>query len=86
MNISITTEHWTPEIRRHFAVQYGNGILRRSAGRRSPRTSTGRPAWAKFGLTAAWRLSGQQKRQSFKRQMRFKLDSNAPELLVPLAT
>lgn len=85
LNISITTEHWTPEIRRHFAVHYGNGILRQFGWKPRSTDLYGPNAWAKIGLTAAWRLSGQQKRQSFKRQMRFKLDSSAPGLLVPIA-
>lgn len=84
LNISITTEHWTPEIRRHFAVHYGNGILRQFGWKPKSTDLYGPNAWAKIGLTAAWRLSGQQKRQSYKRQMRFKLDSNAPGLLVPI--
>jgi hypothetical protein len=85
LNISLTTEHWTPEIRRHFAVQYGNGVLRQLGW--SPRSTDlyGPAAWAKFGLTAAWRWSGQQKRQAFKRQLRYRLDSKEPGLLVPIA-
>lgn len=86
LNISITTEHWTPEIRRHFAVHYGNGILRQFGWTPKSTDLYGPTAWAKFGMTAAWRLSGQQKRQSFKRKMRFRLDTSAPDLLVPLAT
>jgi hypothetical protein len=85
LNISITTEHWTPEIRRHFAVHYGNGILRQFGWQPKSTDLYGPNAWAKIGLTAAWRLTGQQKRQAFKRQMRYKLDSTAPGLLVPLA-
>lgn len=85
LNISITTEHWTPEIRRHFAVHYGNGILRQFGWKPKSVDLYGPNAWAKIGLTAAWRLSGQQKRQAFKRQFRFKLDSSAPDLLVPIS-
>ncbi|SDG13433.1 hypothetical protein [Pelagibacterium luteolum] len=86
LNISVTTEHWTPEIRRHFAVQYGNGILRQFGWTPKSRDLYGPTAWAKIAMTAAWRLSGQQKRQAFKRQMRFKLDTKAPGLLVPFGS
>lgn len=86
LNISVTTEHWTPEIRRHFAVQYGNGILRKFGWTPKSADLYGPTAWAKIAMTAAWRLSGQQQRQAFKRQMRFKLDSSAPGLLVPLVS
>lgn len=84
LNISITTEHWTPEIRRHFAVHYGNGILRQFGWNPKSTDLYGPNAWAKIGMTAAWRLSGQQKRQAFKRKMRFRLDSKEPGLLVPI--
>ena len=84
LNVSLTTEHWTPEIRRHFAVQYGNGLMRTFGWTPKSQDLYGPGAWAKIGMTAMWRLSGQQRRQSFKRQMRFKLDMSAPELLVPL--
>ncbi|WP_099866407.1 cupin-like domain-containing protein [Pararhizobium haloflavum] len=84
LNISITTEHWTPEIRRHFGVQYGNGILR-SAGL-APRSASvhGAAAYAKCALAVGWRLSGQQKRQSFRRTMKYRLDSREPGYLVPI--
>jgi hypothetical protein len=84
LNISLTTEHWTPEIRRHYAVRFGNGVLRQFGWKPKSTDLYGPTAWAKFGLTAAWRLSGQQERQAFRPQMRFKLDTAEPGLLVPL--
>lgn len=84
LNISITTEHWTPQIRRHFAVHYGNGILRQLGWTPKSVDPYGPCAWSKFALTAAWRLSGQQKREAYRRTIRFRLDSTAPGLLVPL--
>lgn len=86
LNVSLTTEHWTPEIRRHFAVHYGNSVLRSFGWTPKSTDLYGPNAWAKFGLTAFWRLSGMQKRQGFKRKERFKLDMSAPDLLVPLRT
>ncbi len=84
MNVSITTEHWTPAIRRNFAMRYGNGVLRQYGW--TPRSTDlyGPNLWAKVALTAAWRLSGQQKRHSFRRTMRFDLDPQAPGLLRPI--
>lgn len=84
LNVSVTTEHWTPEIRRHFAVHYGNGILRQFGYAPKSTDLYGPNAWAKFALTLAWRLSGQQKRQSYKRSTRFRLDASFPGLLRPL--
>jgi hypothetical protein len=31
LSVSITTEHWTPQVRRSYAMNYGNGLLRREA-------------------------------------------------------
>ncbi len=86
LNVSLTTEHWTPGIRRHFAVQYGNGLLRSFGWTPKSKDLYGPNAWAKFGMTALWRWTGMQKRQSFRRQTKFRLDVKAPNLLVPLPT
>ena len=32
--MSVTTEHWTPEIRNLYAVRYANGVLRNQMGMR----------------------------------------------------
>lgn len=84
MNVSITTEHWTPIIRRNFAMRYGNGLLRQFGWTPKSRDLHGPTLWAKAALTAAWRLSGQQKRQAFRRSMRYDLDPAAPGLLRPV--
>ncbi|MBX9757128.1 MAG: cupin-like domain-containing protein [Beijerinckiaceae bacterium] len=84
MNVSITTEHWTPAIRRNFAMRYGNGVLRQHGWTPKSKDLYGPNLWAKVALTAAWRVTGQQKRQSFKRTMRFDLDPQAPGALVPI--
>lgn len=85
MNVSLTTEHWTPEINRHLNVQYGNGILR-DAGF-APKSSSlyGPSALFKTALAKGWWLSGQQKRQRFRPAIRYRLDRRQPELLAPIA-
>jgi hypothetical protein len=40
--------------------------------------------WAKAGLTAAWRRSGMQKKQSYKRVLTYRVDPAAPLGVVPL--
>ncbi|MEQ9146081.1 MAG: hypothetical protein RLO08_17170 [Parvibaculaceae bacterium] len=87
LNISLTTEHWTWETRRHFAMNYGNGVLRRELGW-TPRSRATRGAafWAKVGLTAAWRAAGLQDKSAFKRVMRYRVDPAAAEGIVPLNT
>lgn len=85
MNVSLTTEHWTPEIRRSFAMNYGNGLLRQHVGW-TPRSRalTGPAFWAKVGLTAAWRLAGMQKKSAYQRKTRYGIDPAAPGGLVSL--
>lgn len=84
MNVSITTEHWTPDIRRNFAMRYGNGILRQFGWTPRSKDLHGPNLWAKVALTAAWRLSGQQKRQAFRRTMSYDLDPQTPGFLRPI--
>lgn len=78
LNVSLTTEHWTSEIRRSYAMNYGNGILRRELHWR-PRTRamSGPAFWAKAGLTAAWRATGMQRKQSYKRVLSYRIDPEA---------
>ncbi|MFN3892249.1 MAG: hypothetical protein ACK4MV_17790 [Beijerinckiaceae bacterium] len=85
LNVSITTEHWTPEVRRSFAMRYGNGVLRQFGWTPKSKDLYGPNLWTKVALTAAWRLSGQQKRQAFRRTMSYDLDPAAPGLLRPIS-
>lgn len=86
LNVSVTTEHWTPRVRRHFAMNYGNGVLRRELGLTpSSRAITGPAFWAKVGITAAWRAMGLQQKTAFKRVMRFRVDPTAPDGIRPLS-
>jgi len=84
-SVSLTTEHWTGQIRRSYAMHYGNGILRNKAHWAPKSSSLDGPAfWAKAGLTAAWRKSGMQKKEGYKRVMTYKVDPDAPLGVVPL--
>ncbi len=86
LNVSVTTEHWTPMIRRSFAMNYGNGVLRSELGWTPKSRALSGPAfWAKVALTAFWRKSGLQQKQSFKRVMRFRVNPNAPEGISPMS-
>lgn len=87
LNISVTTEYWTPEIRRSQMVTVANGVLRRHLGM-SPdsRKLDGPGFWAKAALQAAWRRSpwaGKQRRQ--QRPIDFRLAREAPEGWVDIA-
>ncbi len=85
LNVSVTTEHWTGPIRRSYAMNYGNGVLRNELGWTPRSRAISGPAfWGKVALTAFWRKSGMQKKQSFKRTMRFRVNPNADNGISPL--
>jgi len=51
LNVSFTTEHWTNELRKHYAVNYANGILRSKLGMQNlSQQVTGASYLAKLGL------------------------------------
>jgi hypothetical protein len=83
LSVSLTTEHWTPRIRRSYALHYGNGILRDQLGWTPRSQSLDGPAfWAKAALTAAWRASGQatklERERGYKRVLTHRIDPHAP--------
>jgi len=63
-----------------------NGVLRSEIGwiPRS-RAISGPAFWAKVALTAFWRKSGMQKKQSFQRVMQYRINPDAPEGISPLS-
>lgn len=84
VNVSITTEHWTPELRRHFAMNYGNGMLRAMGWKPRSRRISGLSFWPKAAMALAWSKSGLQKKTGFKRKVDFRVDPAAPLGVVPI--
>ena len=76
LNISVTTEHWTPENRRSQQVSVANGLLRHRLGLAAPaRRLDGPGFWAKWALQAAWRRSPWARQtQARERPIDFRLD------------
>jgi hypothetical protein len=76
LNISVTTEHWTPGNRRSQQVSVANGVLRHRFGLAAPsRRLDGPGFWAKWALQAAWRRSPWARRtQSRELPIDFRLD------------
>ena len=76
LNISVTTEYWTPAIRRSQMVTLANGLMRRHLGMRSPsRRLAGPSFWAKAALQAGWRRSPWARRERrLQRPIDFRLD------------
>ena len=80
LNVSMTTEHWTDALRNVYAVNYANGVLRRTFGSRQLARHTSGPSfWAKAGLTAAMKISGAQTRRQRRRTIDFAVDPQAPD-------
>ena len=87
LNVSITIEYLTPEIRRHQIVTAANGILRQKMGiKPTSKAIEGPSYWTKAVLQAGVRRSGLLKRQQArKRAVTFALDVSAPGGIRPLA-
>ena len=84
INVSLTSEHYTPHIRRSWAMNYGNGVLRSLGWTPRSRATEGAAFWAKVGMTALWRKTLQEK-QSYKRRPEFVPDPDAPNGVHPIA-
>lgn len=87
LNISMTTEYWTDDIRRRWMLNTANGILRDKLGvtPRSRRTS-GAGFWAKAALQAAVRRAGLlEKGRKSRRPIEFRLDEQHPGQIIDIA-
>ena len=79
LNVSVTTEHWTPELRNAYAVNYANGLLRRSFGlKRLSQDARRVGSLPKVALAAAHKLTGLQKGRRHKPTIDFRVDPAAP--------
>ena len=78
LNVSVTIEYWTDEIRRHALVNMSNGVMRHLLGL-NPRSRavTGPAYWSKAAFAAAWKLSGLSKRYQAKFKAEFKVNEQA---------
>ncbi len=80
VNVSFTTEHVTPAVRRNFAVNFANGILRRTLGVNNlSQTTTGPQYWSKLATVAAAKALRLQKGREQKFKIDFAVDPAAPD-------
>jgi hypothetical protein len=87
LSVSLTTEHWTPQVRRSYAMNYGNGILRaHTPWRPRSRSTSGAAFWAKAAMTAAWRASGMQAKHTYKWVPGYRVDPDAPNGVRPIGS
>lgn len=84
LSVSLTTEHWTPEIRRTYAMNYGNGLLRHYGWKPRSNATSGPAFLAKVGLTALYRKSGLQNKNGYQRIAKFTVDPSTPSGARPL--
>ena len=85
LNVSVTTEHWTNDIRKSFAVNYANGVLRRSFGVKNPSQSINGPAvYAKATLAVGWRKLKLDQSQKVVRKIDFTVDPQAETGIVDI--
>ncbi|MEO5805314.1 hypothetical protein [Devosia sp.] len=80
LNVSFTTEHWTNELRKHYAVNYANGFLRSKLGmNKLSQQVTGASYLAKLATAAAVKFTplNPQKQKVYK--VDFQVDPKAPE-------
>ena len=79
VNVSMTTEHFTPEIRKAYAANYANGLLRKYAGFENLSSQTTGPCfWLKAAFAATHKYSGLQKKAANQRLIEFVVDPKAP--------
>lgn len=76
LNVSMTTEYWTEDIRRSQMINMANGLLRSKAGLTpKSRATNGAGFWAKAVLQAGIKRSGLLKKErKARRPVEFKLD------------
>ena len=85
LNISVTTEHFTNDIRKSYAVNYANGVLRRNFGMGDLSQSiTGPSVYPKAALTMLWKKLNLNKKNKFKRIIDFTLDPRAATGIVDI--
>lgn len=86
LNISVTTEHWTEEIRRSQMVNVANGVLRQRFGvQPTSRALSGPGFWAKAVFQAAWRRGPWAKQAQRKsRPIDFRLSPQHPGRLLDI--
>jgi hypothetical protein len=80
LNVSFTTEHWTDSLRKSYAVNYANGIIRsRTSAEHLSQQTTGLSYLAKLGLAAAVKFTPLNPQRQKVYKVDFQVDPRAPE-------
>lgn len=78
LNVSLTTEHYTKQIRNAYAVNYANGLLRKAGFGTLERQASGPAMWAKIALAAGVKFSGIRKQAEKTYTIDFRVDPASP--------
>jgi hypothetical protein len=85
LNISVTTEHWTSEIRNSYAVNYANGVLRRKLGMRTLSAAPeGMHVYPKAALALAHKKLKLGQSAKVVRKVDFRVNPAAPKGIVDI--
>ncbi len=86
VNISVTTEHFTKDIRDFYAIVYANGLLRR-LGISPSRYSAGGAKYAKAAIAAGHKMVWRKlvKARSPKAARSFRINLDRPDLIEDIA-
>lgn len=78
LNISVTMEHWSPSIWNSYAVNFGNGVLRRTLGMQSlSRVPGGLHVYPKAAAAFLWKKLKMQSAREYKPMVDFRTDPSA---------
>lgn len=78
MNVSVTTEHWTSELRKIYAINYANGMLRKAGFNNLSQSTKGIDLWIKMGLSGLIKYSRIQKKAVKPYRIDFQVDPDFP--------
>jgi hypothetical protein len=87
LNVSMTMEYWTEEIRRRQMMNMANGILRHKVGLNPTSVAThGAGFWTKAAIQAGVKRAGLLKKErKARRPIEFRLDKTVPGRVVDIA-
>lgn len=78
VNVSVTTEHFTDQIRNMYAARYANGVVRYRLGLRPPPPSTRGPGlWARAALALGVKKAGLMRSRQAPKVIEWELDPAA---------
>jgi len=81
LNVSLTTEHWTKPLRDKYAVNYGNGLLRKIGMNNLSRSTSGAGLYTKAAMAAVAKISGYQRKTEKPFSIDFQVDPKAPDCI-----